>query len=381
MTPGVPTREQLLRKVQDLVPVLKQSAAESEKQRRLCEQAVTGLREAGLFKLWCPREVGGYDLDFTTQIDVMMALARADMSACWNVMIGCSLSAVMATGLDDAGLDEIFTSARWPVAAGALKPSGQAEAREDGFVVNGKWGFGSGIHHSDWIVANCLQYHNGDLLKPVKPLSAVIPVSQVQIIDDWYVSGLAASGSSSYAVKDVFVPKHRLLSSTPRRGSPHNRSMFPRLPIEHASVSLGGARHALDEVAQQAITKRRLTDPQTVSTKQAFHVDLGRLEAEWETLYAGVRDNADLLSHALTDRPEKADDARMRLRAICAHTTERCHAIGVKALRQAGAGAVHSSNVLQRIVRDLNVSAQHVMVSDVSYEDYGRALIGASTPV
>lgn len=189
------------------------------------------------------------------------------------------------------------------------------------------------------------------------------------------MSGLSASGSSSYAVENVFVPNRRLLSPAPRRGSPHNRSMFPRLPIEHASVSLGGARHALDQVTQQALTKRRLTDPDTVSTKQAFQVDLGRLEAEWATLYAGVRVNAELLNSALTHRPEEVETARMRLRAICAHVTQRCHAIGVQALRHAGAGAVHSSNVLQRIVRDLNVSAQHVMVSDAAYEDYGRALV------
>jgi len=370
---SVPSREQHLQMVEDLTPLLKRTAAKSETLRRLDDEAVQALKHAGLFKLWSPLEVGGYDADFGTQIDVMVALARADMSACWNVMIGCSLSAVLATGLNDDALDEVFTGNEWPVAAGALMPSGQAERRDDGFLVNGRWGFGSGIHHSGWISASCLLHEQGDLVKPVVPVTLVIPISQVQVIDDWHVAGLSGSGSSSYAVENIFVSDRFQLSTHPQRGSPHNRSMFPRLPIEHASVSLGGARHALDQVAEQAKSKRRLTDPALVSTKQAFQVDLGRLKAEWETLYAGVVHNAALLSQALHQTPDDVEIARMRLRAVCAHTTQRCHAIGVAALRHAGAGAVHNSNVLQRIIRDLSVSAQHVMVSDVAYEDYGRS--------
>ena len=192
------------------------------------------------------------------------------------------------------------------------------------------------------------------------------------------MAGLSGSGSSSYAVNDVFVPASRALASQPQRGSAQNSDMVPRIPIEHASVSLGGARRALDELAQQAASKFRLMDTASVASKQAFQVELGRLEAEWESLRAGVHASADVLWQALGERSSEAPDIATRLRAVCALATEQALHIGGRALRHAGAGAVLEFNVLQRIQRDLTVSAQHFMISDVSYENLGRAVLGLS---
>jgi alkylation response protein AidB-like acyl-CoA dehydrogenase len=203
-----------------------------------------------------------------------------------------------------------------------------------------------------------------------------IPIAEVDIIDDWYVSGLRGSGSNSYKVEGVFVPEHRVARDPPPRGSAHNCNMLPRLPLEHASVSLGGARHALDEVTRQAVSKQRLMDQNTVASKQAFQLELGKLEAQWEVLRAGVRNAADDLCRALTDHSPKTSFLTERLRAVCALATEQSLDIGNRALRQAGAGAVLDSNVMQRIQRDLTVSAQHFMISDVSYEIYGRSKLG-----
>jgi alkylation response protein AidB-like acyl-CoA dehydrogenase len=66
-------------------------------------------------------------------------------------------------------------------------------------------------------------------------------------------------------------------------------------------------------------------------------------------------------------------NAAVKLRAVCAHAVERSLAIGGQALRHAGAAAVANDNVLQRIFRDLTVSAQHAMVADQAYEDWGKA--------
>jgi alkylation response protein AidB-like acyl-CoA dehydrogenase len=152
--------------------------------------------------------------------------------------------------------------------------------------------------------------------------------------------------------------------------------MTPRLPLEHASVSLGGARHALDEVTQQSAGKYRLMDRNTVASKQGFQIELGKLEAQWETLRAGVRNAADGLYRALDGGSPKAPPLADRLRAVCALATEQSLEIGNRALRYAGAGAVLETNVMQRIQRDLTVSAQHFMISDVSYELYGRTKLG-----
>ena len=370
-----PSRDELLARVTTLAPTLRDSAADSERGRTLCEPAVTALHDAGLFGLWSPPAVGGFDADFTTQVDVMIEVARADMSACWTMMIGASITAMMATGLPDEGLAEVFNGTRLPTGAGSLRPAGKAEPADGGFRVTGRWGFGSGIRHASWITANCLITENGKPTDPPQQMGLVVPIADVDVADDWYVAGLAGSGSNTYSVRDVFVPHRRCLTGGPSRGSVQNANMLPRIPLEHASVSLGGARHALDAVTAQAASKHRLLDPSTVAGKQAFQVELGRLEAQWTSLRAGVREVADELYRAIGDDTDDVPALTIKLRAVCAFATEQSLAIGGRALRHAGAGAVLDSNVLQRIHRDLTVSAQHVMISDAAYEDYAGSLL------
>ena len=92
--------------------LLNDTAAESERSRKLCAVAVNALHQAGLFGLWAPTEVGGYDTDLVTQVDVMIEVARADMSACWTLMIGASITSIMAVGLPETGLLEVFNGSK-----------------------------------------------------------------------------------------------------------------------------------------------------------------------------------------------------------------------------------------------------------------------------
>lgn len=371
------TKTDLLARVSSVAPLLGETAAQSENERRLCPAAIDALHNAGLFGVWVPGEVGGFDAGLVEQTEVMIAVAHADMSACWTMMIGNTVTGVLASSLPDAGLADVFAGERLPVAAGSLKPSGKALRVDGGYRVTGKWGFGSGIHHSSWISANCMTQVEGQ----PRPIALAVPISQVEVFDDWHVAGLCGSGSSSYAVDDVYVPDTHVLSPTPLRGSTRNGYTRLRIPLEHASVSLGGARRALDETAAMAAAKHRLVDPQSVSEKQSFQVELGKLEAQWHTLRAGVLDGAEALEDAIkvatqddgaSFDPTQVSAVAARLRGVCAYATESALVIGGRALRYAGAGAVLSDHPLQRIYRDLTVSAQHVMVSDESYEALGK---------
>ena len=366
-----PRSVEVLARIAAVAPILDCTAAQSEHLRTLCPEALDALHDAGLFGLWAPEAVGGFDVDLVTQVDALVEIARADMSACWTLMIGNTVTGVMAAGLPDAGLAEVFAGDRLPVAAGSLKPSGQAERVAGGFRATGRWGFGSGIHHAGWIVANCLIEESGKR----RDISLVVPIAEVEIVDDWHVAGLCGSGSSSYAVSDVVVPDRRVIGSQ-QRGTFFNANAGFRIPIEHASVSLGGARRALDETIRLSAAKRRLMDPATVASKQSFQVELGKLAAQWSALFAGVRASAGELAQAAEHAPDTIGPAALKLKAVCALATEQSLVIGGRAFRYAGAAAVHDSHVLQRVYRDLTVSAQHVMAADSAYEDYGKAALG-----
>lgn len=364
----IPDQAELLARVDAITPLLNDTAAASEQRRSLCPEAVSALHKQGLFRLWTPQEVGGYDVDLETQVAVMMRVAEADMSACWTMMIGNTVTGVLGSCLSETGLAEVFTGPDMAVAAGSLKPAGRAAPVAGGYRVNGIWEFGSGIHHAGWISASCLCAPDA---QDVYPLSLAIPISEVTVHDDWHVAGLSGSGSSTYEVKDVFVPDHRAFAREARRGSSRTGNPGPRIPLEHASVALGGARRALNEVADLAQTKRRLIENKTMAAKPEVQLELGKLNAEWQTLAAGVREAARQLEVDY-DSPSVAAE----LHGVCAITNERCVVIGERCLRLAGAGAVHSSNVLQRVFRDLTVSAQHYMVSDMAYTQLGKLRLG-----
>ena len=368
-----PSRDDLLAKVARIAPILDRTAAESERRRTLCDEALNAFHATGLFGLWGPTEVGGYDVDLVTQVDVLVEVARADMSACWTLMIGNTVTAVMASGLPDEGLADVFRGERLPIAAGSLRPAGRAEAVAGGYRVSGEWGFGSGIHHASWIVANCLLAEDGEPKEPVEGISLAIPIAEVDVADDWHAAGLSGTGSSSYSVTDVFVPQRRAIRAR-KRGSFQSANPGPRLPIEHASVSLGGARRMLDEVARLAESKHRLMDPASVASKESFQLDLGALEARWATSVAGVRQCAADLWQAMQSAHPLGHSAT-KLRAVCAQAVEESLAIGGRAFRHAGASAVHESDMLQRVYRDLAVAAQHVMVSDAAYVEFGQVLL------
>jgi hypothetical protein len=48
----------------------------------------------------------------------------------------------------------------------------------------------------------------------------------------------------------------------------------------------------------------------------------------------------------------------------------------LRAQRYAGGEAVYTPHLLERAVRDLHTATQHVLASDVAYEDHAKHLLG-----
>ena len=69
-----------------------------------------------------------------------------------------------------------------------------AKPVDGGIVVNGKWGFISGAHHAQWqeIIA-ILVPPDGEPY----PVMALVPMSDLLIVDDWHTSGLRAPAASA----------------------------------------------------------------------------------------------------------------------------------------------------------------------------------------
>ena len=70
--------DRLLDAVRTLEPLIRAYAAEAEQQRRLPQPVVTALAAAGLFRLYTPHTLGGWEVEPVTFYRVVEALARID---------------------------------------------------------------------------------------------------------------------------------------------------------------------------------------------------------------------------------------------------------------------------------------------------------------
>src|ERR1700746_1108248 len=148
-------REELLAEVEAIAPILAEHAPESEKLGRLDDATWEALRKNRLLRFFCPHELGGDEADPVTQMEVLEALARIDASAGWVVGILAGVSAFAGAALPMRSAQRIFARGVPPM-AGLFVPRGQAEPVDGGYRVKGRWAFGSGIHHADWVVAGAL---------------------------------------------------------------------------------------------------------------------------------------------------------------------------------------------------------------------------------
>lgn len=71
-----------------LAPQIQASAEESERARRLSLPVVEALAQAGLFRLWIPRTLGGEETDPMTLVRVIAEVSRADGATGWCLAIG-----------------------------------------------------------------------------------------------------------------------------------------------------------------------------------------------------------------------------------------------------------------------------------------------------
>ena len=105
----VPTREQLVQRASDLVPLLQKNAAWSEENRRLHDETVEALADAGIFRMRVPARYGGFECDTRTLVDVATQLGRGDGSTAWTASVYW-IPGWMACMFPDQVQDEVFSA-------------------------------------------------------------------------------------------------------------------------------------------------------------------------------------------------------------------------------------------------------------------------------
>ncbi len=387
LTPGelqALTPQALVARTTALKPLLAAHAREAEIARRPVQAVWDAVRRTGAFYHFVPRKYGGLEFDVDSFIDAMLPLGEACASTAW-VTTFCVEHNWMAAQFPEAFQDETFGGAfPYIIAPGVTMPPGLATPVEGGYRLTGRWKWGTGVMNSDWILATGMVAG----LTPPTILFFAFPTAEATVLDTWHVDGMAGTGSNDIAVKDLFVPAHRVMNmGHMREGRAHGAQLYdnpvyrmPMLPFlaVTAAIPAVGAAHGAVKLFRERLQERVMhgTD-QKQADKPAAQMRLARADVMTQTAEMLIREVA--RANVELGRQNRAAEVepRIALRLKIAYAMDLCrNAIRILA-EASGSGAHFLDNPIQRALRDINVMSSHVVYDlDGALELHGRALIG-----
>jgi indole-3-acetate monooxygenase len=373
--------ERLVNAARDLAPDILAMRDAIESGRQLPEALVDKMRAAGFFELWLPEAFGGPALHPVDFLAVIEELSAADGSAGWCAMIGASFS-LLAGSLDETAAREIF--ANRSIGAGQVAAVGKAVIVDGGYRVTGRWSYGSGIAHSQWVAGGCVVHDGaGPRRLPDGGLEArfvFVPKSDVEVIDTWRVGGLRGTGSNDYAIDDVFVPTNRTMPAFEAQGvQPGTLYRMPvasLFPWALAAVTLGVARAAIDAFVELAAMKTPTGSQTMLRDKPVAQFAVGRADAMLRAARAGFIDAIEMQWQEVAAGQTPSLAGRAVVRSATAFAGEACLRAIELVYNAAGGSAIMESGRLDRCFRDVRVAVQHLGMSTNTYEPAGRVLLG-----
>jgi indole-3-acetate monooxygenase len=352
----------ILANARAIAPVLREEADEGERIRRLTPRTVEALRSAGTFRMFRPRAWGGPEVDVPTQIEVFETLAQADGSAAWCAMIGGSGS-FMTRFLDDAVGRDLFRDPD-TIMAGWAMPAGQLHTVDGGYRLSGRWSFGSGCNHADVMMAGAVVFTDGQPVAGSDGIPqariAMLRADQCEVLDTWYTTGLAASGSHDYTIDDLYVP-HEQTWAWGEVGREGPLYAWPGLfATGHLGPPLGIARAALESAEVVVAEKELMPEMRPARNDPRVWTGISRAQAIVGSARSYAYDVAGDFWDTLVAGDEPSRRQRAALAGAYVHTVHTCRDAVELLADILGTASIYRTSPLERHRRDLAVIAQHL---------------------
>ncbi|MBW2316186.1 MAG: acyl-CoA dehydrogenase family protein [Deltaproteobacteria bacterium] len=372
-------------RARELTPRFAERAQTVDRERRPDDASIRELEDSGLLSLLAPRTRGGAEVGLATFCDVVEALGEGCTSTAW-VASFYMVHTWMAALFPAEAQDELFAEKPWVLAPAALSPTGKARLEPDGsYVVSGRWPWGTGVAHAEWMMVTAMLETEGHA---PDPRNFVLPISQVEVLDNWYTDGMRGTASHDVVVESARVPAHRAvrqkqlaLGTTPGRaihpGPLYALPLPPFLALVAALPAVGTARAAVahfrermrERVLYQSTTKQQ--------EKPAAQMRLARADVDVRAASLLLRDQAARLEAGAASGEPFSLEERVALRMNSARAVELSRLAVRSICEAAGARAHFEASPLQRMLRDLETLSGHVIFDgDAAAELAGRVMLG-----
>src|SRR5436305_6597202 len=253
----------LLERARALVPRPAERAPAASAARQLPPETIAEYREAGILRILQPRRFGGLQGRFSLFSRIVEELTYGCASSAWVYAVLAEHQWIIAQYPEQAQID-VWGDDPLAVASSSLAPRAPARRVPGGWRLSGRYTFSSGCDFAQWAILGAFLGEAGD---PCTIAYLLAPLSEVEIVDDWQVLGLAGTGSKSLLLHDVFIPEHRcVMVSDLFAGTPPGALVHPDYPVLRAPrgflvsyslppVAIALGRRALD-IASAALAGR-----------------------------------------------------------------------------------------------------------------------------
>lgn len=368
------TSEDVLAAARDLVPLLREHAADTDANRRIPGVVYRAVQDAGLLHVLKPKKYGGLELSEHDHARIAMTLAQGCASTAWVFSI-LSSDNMAILAYPEQVQEEIWGDDTYRTLAGNtnLNMKAEVERVDGGYLLTGTWGFCSGSDFSEWLI------FNAPVGEDKEGYMFLVPREEATTIDDWTPTGLRGTGSRSMSVEKVFVPEHRAqLTKDTVFKLQERRSLHPtfdalyapwpshgRFPF--AGVGVGAALGAVQNFAETGASNTRvanalggeirLIDQDYVAsefTEAAGEAELAKNLIEMRSLKSAQRS----ARHDVPDEHELATEQRDNALVIrtAMRSVQRIFAL-------TGAKAGFPSHPISRAKRDVEMVHHHVTLN------------------
>lgn len=378
------TREELVRTARDLIPLLRDNAERTERNRRLTEEVTAAVRSAGLFQACTPRASGGSGGGVRTLVEVTAELARGDGSTGWVAFIA-NTTAFGLGMFPDHVRAAVYTDPHH-VAISQFTPIAAATEVDGGYRFTGKWPFASGSHQAQWTLTAFRVLDDAGQVREVR--FALMSADDLTIEDTWYVAGMAGTGSNTYVANDLYVPGEFTLDAETFNGWKF-APWLPQEPGYRASLAtlaclgivgpiMGMAEGAWDLMLDSMKSGRPITAAYSdIREAPSYRLALADARTAIDTGRLHLLRAADTIDSAAHEGRVLSHSERALLRGDAAVATRSFRNAVDLLLDIGGTRSFALSNPLQRVWRDIEVASRHGLNNTLlNQEEFALSLLG-----
>ncbi|ULE33480.1 acyl-CoA dehydrogenase family protein [Mycobacterium sp. IDR2000157661] len=360
-------------------------AQEAEKLRRLPAATVAELTGSGITDLLVPACFGGQQAPFSAILDPVRRMAHGCASSAWTIgfyMLHNWMLALFGKRAQEEGF-----ATRPFLAPAPLAPTGRGLPADGGVGLTGRWSWATGALDGNWIMVGALCGAENDPAG-LYPALALLPIDEAEIVDVWHTDGMRATGSQDVVITDAFVPEHRLVrvadiytGAAPGAGlhdaDTYRWPMVPALALLAAMPALGSAERVVEIYAERLSARVLAYEGVVQKDKPIAQARLGEAEVRLRALRGLLVDTVEEIESLVATGDPVPRPRRAAARMTAAHIVHESRAVIAGLLEASGASAHFFHNPLQRIKRDVDVLAGHVVFDyDTSRELAGALSLG-----